>query len=117
MRALLGSHAAVAGRRRRANRTGAAPERFLRLRRQSPEAHPGNSDRDLQLDRLLGETGSDGHVGRALLTIAFERIAADGGPQEKQIVEVRKLALRAEASNVIDCGCLSGADVRIRVGV
>src|SRR5260370_21287128 len=83
----------------------------------SPEAHPGNSDRNLQRDRLLGETGSDGHVGGALFTIAFERIATDGGSQEKQIVEVRKLALRAETSNVIDAGCSRSTDFRDRVVV
>src|SRR6266446_2109659 len=117
MRALLGGHAAVAGRRRRAHRTGAAPERFLRLRRQRPEAHPGNGDRNLQRDRLLGEAGADGHVSRAPLTIAFEWIATDGGPEEKQIVEMRELALCAEPPNVVDAGCRRATDFRDRVVV
>src|ERR1043166_4840173 len=102
MGAFLGGHAAVAGRRRGADRTGAASQRFLRLRRQRPEAHARNGDRDLQRDRLLGEARPDGHFGRALLAIAFERIAADGSAEEQEIVEMRELALGPEPANVVD---------------
>ena len=57
-----------------------------------------------ELDRLLGEAGADGDVGRALLTVAFQRIAAHGGAQEQQVVKVRELALGTAAADVIDAG-------------
>ena len=44
------------------------------------------------------------HVGAAALAIAFERIAADRGAEEQQVVEMRQLALRAEAADVVDAG-------------
>ena len=43
-------------------------------------------------------------VGAALLAIAFERIAADRGAEKQQIVEMRQLALGAEAADVVDAG-------------
>ena len=117
MLALLRRHAAVAGRGRGADRAGAAPERFLGLRRQRAEAHAGDGDRDLQRDRLLGEARADRDVGRAFLAIAFERIAADRGAEEQQIVEMRQLALGAGAADVVDAGRRGAADLGDRVVV
>ena len=58
----------------------------------------------LQRDRLLGVARAERHVGAALLAIALERIAADRGAEEQQVVEVRQLALRPEAADVVDAG-------------
>ena len=55
--ALLGRHAAVAGRRARADRARAAAERLLGGRRQRAEAHAGDRDRDVELERLRRRGG------------------------------------------------------------
>ena len=115
--ALFRRHAAVAGGRRRAGDRRAAAERFLGLAGQRAEAHAGDGDRDLQLDRLLGEARAERDVGRALLAIAFERIARDRGAEEQEVVEVRHLALGAAAADVVDAGRGGAADFRQRVVV
>ena len=67
------------------------------------------------MDRLLGEARAEHHVGRAFLAIAFERIAADRGAEEQEIVEMRDLALGAEAANVIDAGRGGAVNLRDRM--
>ena len=101
-RALFFRHAAIAGRRRRADSRRAAPQRFLRRARERTEAHTCDRDRDLELDGLLREARAEHDVRAALLAISFERIAADRGAEKQQIIEVRQFPLRAEATNVID---------------
>ena len=117
MAALLRRHAAVAGGGRGAGERRAAAERFLGLGRQRAEAHAGDGDRDLQLDRLLGEARAEHDVGAAFLAIAFERIARDRGAEEQQVVEMRQLALGAGAADVIDAGRRGAADLGQRVVV
>src|SRR6476469_1171409 len=56
------------------------------------------------MDWLFGEARSKHHVGRAFFAIAFERITADRGAQEQQIIKMGDLALRAKAANVVDAG-------------
>ena len=90
--ALLGRHAAVAGRRRGAHLAGAAAERLLGGRRQRAEAHAGDRDRDLQLERLLREARPEHDVRVAALAVALERIARHARAEEQQVVEVRQLA-------------------------
>ena len=56
-------------------------------------------------------------IGAAALAIAFERIAGDRRAEEKQVVEVRQLPLRAGAADVVDAGDRRAADFRERVVV
>src|SRR5262249_21964194 len=100
--ALLGRHAAVTCRGRRANLGRAAAESLLRGCRERAEAHPRDRDRDPELERLLREARSEDHVGGAALAVALERVARDRRTEEEKIVEVRQPALRAEAANVVD---------------
>ena len=100
--ALLGQHPAVAGGGGGADGARAAAERLLGRRRQRSEAHAGDRDRDVQLDRPLREPGPEGYVGRAALAVALEGVARDAGAEEEQIVEVGHAALGAEAADVVD---------------
>ncbi len=115
MLALFLRHPAVAGGGRGSDRAGATPERLLGLRGQRAEAHSGNRDRDLQRDRVLGETAADRDLGHAFLAIALERISADRRAEKQQVVEVRQLLLGAKAANVIDAGRSGAADLGDRV--
>src|SRR6266849_5224064 len=99
---LLLGHAAVACRRRGPDLGRRAPERLFRRRRERAEAHAGDRDRDLQLDRLAREPRAEDNVRRALLAIALERVARDAGAEQEQVVEVRQAPLRAEAADVVD---------------
>ncbi len=115
--ALLGRHAAVAGGGRGADLAGSPPQRLLGVARQRAEAHPGDRDRDVELDRLAGKPGSDGHVGGAALPVALQRIARHAGAQKQQIVEVRHAALGPEAADVIDPRAGGTLDLGDRVPV
>jgi hypothetical protein len=117
MAALLRRHAAIAGRRRGSGKRCAAPQRLLGFGRQRAEAHAGNGDRDLELDRSLREAGANGDPGAAFLAIAFEWVARDRCSEEQEIVEMRQLALCTGAANVIDAGDRGAADLRQRVVV
>ncbi len=72
---LFRGHAAIAGRRARAELGRGAAQRFLHVGRQRTEAHAGDGDRDIELDRLRRETRSQHRLRAALLAIPFERIA------------------------------------------
>ena len=100
--ALLGRHAAVAGRRRGAHRARAAAQRLLGRRRERAEAHAGDGDGDVELERALGVAGAEHDVGVAALAIALERIARDARAEQQQVVEVGEAALGAEAADVVD---------------
>jgi hypothetical protein len=63
---------------------------------------------------LLREPRAERHVGAAFLAIAFQRIAADRGAQKQQIVEMRQLALRPAAADVVNAGGRGAADFRQR---
>ena len=115
--ALLGRHAAVAGRRRGAHLGRAAAERLLRGRRQRAEAHAGDRDRDLQLERLLRVARPERDVRVAALAVALERVAGDARAEEEEIVEVRQLPLRAEAADVVDALARGPLDLGDHVAV
>jgi hypothetical protein len=100
--ALLGRHAAVAGRRRGPDLGRAPPERLFRGRREGAEAHAGDRDRNLELERLPCEAGPERDVRVAALAVALERIARDARAEEEEVVEVRDAALRPEAADVVD---------------
>ena len=72
---LFRGHAAIAGGRGGADPACAAAQRFLGGSGQRTEAHPGNGDRNLQRDRLLGETCAQQDIGHASLPIPLERVA------------------------------------------
>ena len=111
MLALLRRHAAVAGGGR------GAGERWRRGR--APPWPGADSEPKLMPAMVIGIFSSIGFlakrvpsidVGRAFLAIAFERIAADRGAEEQQIVEMRQLALGAAAADVVDAGRRGAAD-------
>src|SRR2546427_11944559 len=100
--ALLFGHPCVARGGGRPDFGRSAPERLFRGRRQRPEAHSGDRDRDLQLERLLREAGSEHDVGIATLAVALEWIPRHAGAEKEQVVEVRQPPLGAEAAEVVD---------------
>jgi hypothetical protein len=51
------------------------------------------------------------NFGAAALAVAFQRVAADAGAQEQQVVEMRHAPLRAGAADVIDAGGGGAADL------
>ena len=100
--ALFFGHAAVTGRRAGADGGRAAAERLFRLRREGAEAHAGNRDRNVELDRVLGVARAERHGRVAALAVALERVARNARAEQQQVIEVRHLALRAKATNVVD---------------
>ena len=109
--ALLRRHAAVARGGGGARQRRAAPERLLGVGRERAEAHAGDGDRRLQVDRLAGEARAQHHLGAAALAVALQRVAADRGAEEQQVVEMRQRALRPGAADVVDAGRRRAADL------
>src|SRR5262249_25997810 len=102
VRALLLGHPAVAGCRRGPDLARPASERLLRRRGKRAEAHAGNRDRDLQLERLRRVPRAEDDVCVAALPIPLERIPRDTRAEQEQVVEVGEAPLRAEAADVVD---------------
>ena len=117
MATLLGRHPAVTGGGRGAHLGGAAAERLLRGRRQGAEAHARDRDRDLQLERLLREPRPERDVRVAALAVALERVAGDARAEEEEVVEVRQLSFRPEATNVVDAFARGALDLGDHVAV
>src|SRR6476619_7656928 len=111
----LFGHAAIPGGRGGAHNRSAAPERLLGLARKRAEAHAGDRNRNLEMDRLLGEARAEYHVGRAFLPVAFERIATDRGTKKQKIVEMGDFALRPETPDVVDAGRSGAVDLGDRM--
>ncbi len=107
---LFRGHAAVAGGGAGPRDGRATAQCFLGVGRQRAEAHAGNGYRDFQIQRLLGKTIAEHHVGAALLAVAFQRVARHAGTEQQQVVEVRQLALGAATANVVDAGFRSTLD-------
>ena len=80
------------------------PSASLALRGERAEAHAGDGDGNFQVDRLFGEARAQHDIGAATLAIALQRIARDRGAQEQQIIEMRQLALRAAAADIVNAG-------------
>src|SRR5690606_15484084 len=77
MPALLLGHAAVAGGGRGTRNRRATPQRLRGGAATRSEAQPGEGDRSIEVDGLLGMAGAEPDVRRAFLAVAFQRIAAD----------------------------------------
>ena len=84
-----------------AGHRGALGQRHLRLERQRAEAHAGDVDRDVELDRLLGEARAEHRLGLALLAIALDHEARERAGQEDQLVPVRDLLEHREAAHPV----------------
>jgi hypothetical protein len=113
MPALFLGHAAVAGGGRGAGLGGATAQGLFRRAGQRAKAHARDGDGDVQVDRLLGETGAQPDVGGAFLAVAFQRVARDRRAQEQQVIEVRQVPLGAAAADVVDAGGRRAADFRV----
>ena len=103
MLALGRQHAAVAGGGRAAGRARALGEGDLGVVGQGAVAHAGDHDRDVELDRLLGEARAEDGRRRAALAIALERDARQRAGEERQVVEGRQVPRpeRAEAADAV----------------
>jgi hypothetical protein len=75
--ALGRDHPALARAGRRAGHRGALGQRHLRLDRERAEAHAGDVDRDVELDRLLREARAEDRLGLALLAVALDHEARE----------------------------------------
>jgi len=85
--ALLGRHAAVAGRRGGADLRGGPAERVLGGGRQRAERHAGDGDRDVEHDGVLGVAGAQDGLRLAALPVALQRVAGGARGEEQQVVE------------------------------
>ena len=110
--ALLVGHAAVTGGGAGSHGGRGEPQRALGVRAERSEAHARDGDRNGQLDRPRCMAGADGDVRRALLTVAFERIAGDRGAEKDEIVEARHRPLRAGPPNGVDPFRTGALDLR-----
>ncbi len=79
----------------------AEAERFLDVGRERTEAHPGDRDGNLQLDRFLREARAQHRFGRALLAIPFQRIPRHRRRQENEIIKSRHAAFGAQAADLV----------------
>ena len=94
-------HAAVARGGRCPHFTGRPPERFLDVGGKRTEAHAGDRDRNGKLDRLARESRPQHGPGHAFFAIAFQRVARQRCAEENQVVEMRHMAFRAKAADLV----------------
>jgi hypothetical protein len=99
--ALLRGHPAVAGGGGGARGRGRPAQRLLGLRGQRAEAHPGDRDRDGQLQRAAGVPGAEHGRGAAPLPVALQRVPGQRGGQEGQVVEGGQGPLGAPAADLV----------------
>jgi hypothetical protein len=109
---LLRRHPAVARGRRGPHFGGPASKRLLGRGGEGAEAHPGDRDRDAELERALRKPRPQGDVRVAPLAVALERVARDAGAEEEQVVEVGHAPLGAEPADVVDALARGALDLR-----
>ena len=102
--AFLFRHAPVARGGRCPHFTCRAPERFLDVSGKRTEAHAGDRDRNGELDRLARKSRPQHGPGHAFFAIAFQRVARQRCAEENQVVEMRHMAFRAKAADLIEPG-------------
>ncbi len=98
----LGGHPPVAGGGGGAHGRSGTPEGVLGRGRQGPEAHAGDGDGYVQLERAGPVSPAQNGARLAPLSIALQRIAGDGGGEEYQIVEVRHLPPRPQSPDRVE---------------
>ena len=86
---------------RGAGHRGALGEGHLGLERQRAEAHAGDVDGDVELERLLREAAAEDRRGVALLPVALDHEAGQGPGQEDQVVPAGKLLEHREAAHPV----------------
>ena len=99
--ALRRDHPALARARRRAGHRRALRERHLRLERERAEAHAGDVDRDVELDRLLREARAEHRLRLALLAVALDHEPGQRARHEHQLVPVRDRLEHREAAHPV----------------
>ena len=99
--ALGRDHAALAGARRGAGHRRTLRERHLRLERQRAEAHAGDVDRDVELDRLLREARTEDGLRLALLPVPLDHEPGQRARHEHEVVPVRHLLEHGEAAHAV----------------
>src|SRR5207244_13123885 len=87
---LRGEHASVAGGGGRAGPGGGAAQRRLGVPGERPVTHPGDGDRDLELDRPPGVPRAQHRPGDAALAVSLERYPRKRAGEEREVVEVRQ---------------------------
>src|SRR4029077_2448943 len=85
--ALRQEHAPVTSGVRGTRRRRTFGESDLRVKGQCTPAHSCDHDRNVQLNGLLGETGSKNCLRRALLAITLQRNAREGARKKSEIIE------------------------------
>ena len=104
-------HPALARAGRGARHRRALGERHLRLERECAEAHAGDVDRDVELERLLGETCAEHRLRLALLAVALDHEAGERAGEEDELVPVRHRLEDREAAHPV------AAELRLHVDV
>ncbi len=99
--ALRRDHPALARAGGRAGHRGALGQGHLRLDRQGAEAHAGDVDRDVELDRVLREPRAEDRLGLALLAVALDDEPGERPRQEHELVPVRDLLEHREAAHPV----------------
>ena len=83
------------------NSVAARPSASLTLAESAPKLMPAMVIGIAELDRLLREARAEHRLGRALLAIAFQRIARQRRAEEHQVVEMRQAAFGAQAADLV----------------
>ena len=109
--ALLDAHPAVARRGGDPGPLRGAAERGLRVGRERPVGHPGDRDRAVEHDRVLGEACAEDGLRRALLAVALQRDARQRARHERQVIEGRHLAVHREPHDPVPAELGLGLDV------
>ena len=104
MAAFFRRHAAIAGGGGSAHRRCTPAQSFFGLAGKCAKTHAGDRHRNFQMNRLAGEPGSKRYIRSATFPVAFQRVAGNGSTQEQQIIEMRQLALRPAAADVVNTG-------------
>ena len=94
-------HSALAGAGGRPSHRSALGERHLRFEREGAEAHPGDVDGNVELDRILGEARAEHRLRHAFLAVALDHEPGQRPGQEHELVPVRHALERREAAHAV----------------
>ena len=99
--ALRRDHPALPRARRRAGHGRTLRERHLRLERERAEAHAGDVDGDVELDRVLREARAEDGLRLALLAVALDHEPGQRAGHEHELVPVRDPLEHREAAHAV----------------